>query len=837
MSFLGTRQNSFFLRALPRASTHAPRVSMSVEPAVADADVQVSASVIDQAFTLSQLDRFDMGADAVLGQCDWDMFVMAMLANAGISVELVKLAPGHGEEPRHISVQIVDTVELEDRLKEKDIDNVRFSGPDNMRGVQVKLNGAHTWQIDIADENKQQHGVMGSRNSSRQKATSTTIRNHTVFEVAVGVPDSILTWPVVTTPAFATTVVINIGFEVDESSCSIFENGLPHVAQRRVDVLFHNCIVVTAQVSSIPIPFRVARLEQKHVELGTLTARCVNRVPILLPQTVFMDLGDLFYDATAGVKYIDQFAAYGQQTRLSASELSTMSSITSAKLNLYSMTALHPTWTKQYLTARDHVVAGDFQGGSLRQRTVLHSDVLIYRVHRSDAGYLNAAVNQNGEVDNLPEDLIPFFTYSSWERQCRVSQYAFDHEPLFTTFEDADNEILEFNETPIDADAQKWKLCTLPPIDSVSIFLHHKGMLVLKVAKSRAIKDFEPASNTSNKIGDNADTTYKGRWNGVSKSLKSEKGWKFSVLDKFATNLKEYVPLVDTKKIDLTTQGVLSFAPFAKLVEQLVDAGKNGAPQITQLMGPAFDLKEWTDAQSKLRPKKKRSTKTGAPHTASKRPRSNKKAKNAGLVDDASDDNVDESEDDEDDDNDDRLVVDRAAVEQENLKKSTPLQSEHTLSISGKATKLSSSLWTELDQRFDNRYCSASQAVSFDQNINRLTTTLGETKSRLDLLVSDADDDSKQAHIRKVQQLFSVISSLGTVLSCTNTALKNNGTPGTSPEVMVNMLKALNDGIINMVQNVFEWPEPELRKLYTALVGVEEFQTALNKLKTAPEPA
>ena len=216
-------------------------------------------SYMEMAFDRSALPRpkSDPFQENPLGASDFDWFIFEQLANAGISVEMVREA---ADESLYESVQIVDEIDQRELLKIRDEFMLNLASPTDMHGLQVNLNGAHKWKVTIANENFSQHSPP-SRRAGRARGTtvaetkSTTISNANIYEVAVPVPEAGMRC----TAALARNIIITIAFKRVETRTTsgrgdyeeaIWDenNKLPMVAQRRIDIVFLNQYASSVQV-------------------------------------------------------------------------------------------------------------------------------------------------------------------------------------------------------------------------------------------------------------------------------------------------------------------------------------------------------------------------------------------------------------------------------------------------------------------------------------------------------------------------------------------------------------------------------------------------------------
>ena len=184
-----------------------------------------------------------------LGMDEYEWFLQAMLANAGITVELIN-DHGHDHSP-YEATQIVSTSTRGTFFRVVDMEKISFVPMEDMLGLQVKLNGACTWKITIMEENLEQHSTrQPARARSAAAAKSCSFQNMRMYEIAVGVKDPV---GIKCTVALARTIVITLAFmsqpeDDDNDERSMWTGKLPHIAQRRVDVLFTNQYVTCLQV-------------------------------------------------------------------------------------------------------------------------------------------------------------------------------------------------------------------------------------------------------------------------------------------------------------------------------------------------------------------------------------------------------------------------------------------------------------------------------------------------------------------------------------------------------------------------------------------------------------
>ena len=182
------------------------------------------------------------------GEFDW--FVYNILAAAGINVECQH---ERHEVEKYSAVQIVSRYDRVTALEVKNEGDIKLVEKEAMHGLQVKLNGAHTWKVEVTDEPLEQHGGGSARAASRARASTkvTTLKNMHQYEIAVPVPDG----DVVCTAAVARNLTINLAFKTDQfegadrsTEKSQWKDGLPLIAQRRIDAVFTNQFFTCAQV-------------------------------------------------------------------------------------------------------------------------------------------------------------------------------------------------------------------------------------------------------------------------------------------------------------------------------------------------------------------------------------------------------------------------------------------------------------------------------------------------------------------------------------------------------------------------------------------------------------
>lgn len=217
-------------------------------------ETEGSVSVLDDAFTRSQLPTRAPSLSEPLGSDSWDMWANHMLMRAGITVERVG-TPAYGNEvdiPMHTSVQIVSD-KLMDRAMENDtLERISFCGNDEAVGLQVKLNNAYGWKVTTLTDIPDPGTTAGSR-STRKRAVaeeSTVVQSRNLYEIVVDCSTDEALTDLRATVAMALIITINIAFKKDDGKPVIHEDGYPEIAQRRVDVVFANKHVVTTQVCS-----------------------------------------------------------------------------------------------------------------------------------------------------------------------------------------------------------------------------------------------------------------------------------------------------------------------------------------------------------------------------------------------------------------------------------------------------------------------------------------------------------------------------------------------------------------------------------------------------------
>jgi len=225
-----------------------------------DTDLK-SGSVIDQLLYGTDLPRFEHSDEtAVLGLRQVDFLVVNILMAAGITVELVGRSPAvEGMEehcPLYHAVQIIDNVEVDLQMQKTQLTQVKWVDKRDMLGLQVKLNGAHKWKVTIDSEARDQHvaakpGRVRARSADRATDKKHVYYNHNLYEVTVPVEFS--AQAMMCTTAVARGITINIAFKTKDDDGAEFSvwnktNNLPHILQRRVDMMFCNRFITDVQV-------------------------------------------------------------------------------------------------------------------------------------------------------------------------------------------------------------------------------------------------------------------------------------------------------------------------------------------------------------------------------------------------------------------------------------------------------------------------------------------------------------------------------------------------------------------------------------------------------------
>ena len=215
-------------------------------------------SVVEDAYQRANLPQPWMETSA-LGESPFDLFVAGILKTAGITVEVVKkLVPPSEEDgaAAYQAVQIVEEADIIDFMKNKESNKITLEEQENMLGIQVTLFDNFVWRVTSVNENKESHEtetrpVRGGKRKCNDAADNTTFLTNSLCEIFVDVPEV----GVRCTTVVSKWVNITIAFKRKELTAygipqSLWTDGRPLIAQRRIESCFINRHVFACQVSA-----------------------------------------------------------------------------------------------------------------------------------------------------------------------------------------------------------------------------------------------------------------------------------------------------------------------------------------------------------------------------------------------------------------------------------------------------------------------------------------------------------------------------------------------------------------------------------------------------------
>ena len=216
-------------------------------------------SVVDAAFERSELPRAPASQESPLGCSPWDLYIFRLLQLAGIVVEMVGRPALEGEEPPrlHESMQIVPTCIMQDTLGNRNKDEIKLCNQLQAEGVVVKLNTAYKWKVTVLDEIQEPKKTRQPKRGREDDAGKIIYSNHTyeiVFDSNRGKEEH--KQNLRATFAVGNCLTIYLAFDTntergDETGDTLCKDGWPVIKQRRVDLVFTNCCLVTTQVRSV----------------------------------------------------------------------------------------------------------------------------------------------------------------------------------------------------------------------------------------------------------------------------------------------------------------------------------------------------------------------------------------------------------------------------------------------------------------------------------------------------------------------------------------------------------------------------------------------------------
>jgi hypothetical protein len=170
-----------------------------------------------------------------LGAAVDERFATEMLANAGITVELIGDASPN--VVRFDFLQIVCEEEAAERMTSAR--EVRLSNKVDMMGFVCKLNGELNWRVKIVDENRPHHFIGKRAGRSSAAAGVSTFMNHQIHETFVPHDDTVRA-----TVAMSGGITITVLFKCQDNNTGEHakwnKDNVPEIRQRRIDMLFVN---------------------------------------------------------------------------------------------------------------------------------------------------------------------------------------------------------------------------------------------------------------------------------------------------------------------------------------------------------------------------------------------------------------------------------------------------------------------------------------------------------------------------------------------------------------------------------------------------------------------
>ena len=216
-------------------------------------------SVVDDAYTRSGLPRPPASESSSLGCSPWDLYIFRVLQLGGVVVEMVGRPPHEAEEPPrlHESMQIVPDYYMEETLRNRNKDEIKLCNQLQAEGVVVKLNTAYKWKVTVLDEIQEPKKGRQPKRGREEDAGKVIYSNHTyeiVFDSNRGTEEH--KQNLRATFAVGNCLTIYLAFETnlehgEETGDTLCKDGWPVIKQRRVDLVFTNCCLVTTQVRSV----------------------------------------------------------------------------------------------------------------------------------------------------------------------------------------------------------------------------------------------------------------------------------------------------------------------------------------------------------------------------------------------------------------------------------------------------------------------------------------------------------------------------------------------------------------------------------------------------------
>ena len=427
-------------------------------------------------------------------------------------------------------------------------------------------------------------------------------------------------------------------------------------------------------------------------------------------------------------------------------------------------------------------------------------------------GEMYNAWTVNGSRKEWQEIMVRYY-YNSWDELVASTNYNYDHEPLMITLEALNNEPSGTN-IFVEEPSTNWSKKSLEPLCSLTAYY------LEKFPRPKPLTIEKAARGTGHSVPDNAvpdktaptDTALKGVFGRVMTAVNNDKIQSFDKKswEKFVEKATHFVNMDE----DTVLKGS-AFAPFKTFVlrhwskaPRWVMAKLDAAVKAQER--PNIDtIDQWVNAIAFHTSTKRKRTERKHPGTSTepKRKRVDDDDEyDEGLVDDDFDDQYDEDEDNFQEDEDRGKAKANKGVSPSTFQALTHRVDEVELKAHRTTRKVG-----ELVEKLtglEQEHATASKS-----------SVTAEEKSELEKL---------RAHNKEMVALMAQLATVVNIL-----APIQNATDTSDPADKMRAIasKALFNGIINQVVNVYKWDTNKKRSFYSCLKGIDAFDTALAELR------
>lgn len=215
-----------------------------------DAQLMEAVEIMDDALKRSDLLVPNLSPEqGPFGDSDSGCLIAGLLGNAGIVAECCE---GISEDRMFEFQQIIDGSVLREMVTAQvGLEDVKLADMHQMVGFQLKLIGVFKWKLKVATKNHGQHRPTAREGRGQANTEFQHFSNHSLHEIFVPSSDNGMRATIAASSAIVITVLFS---NIDAKNKKMKDWGktknMPTIAQRKIDMLFHNKYVARLQVRS-----------------------------------------------------------------------------------------------------------------------------------------------------------------------------------------------------------------------------------------------------------------------------------------------------------------------------------------------------------------------------------------------------------------------------------------------------------------------------------------------------------------------------------------------------------------------------------------------------------